>query len=117
LPPETGTKQVRGLVQVFKANSQVHYVPQEVFPTRITLFLVSEDDPEDVIGHDQPSEIPRREAAWGWDQFSEGPVEIHTVLGNHLTMMTEPYVQGLAERLKACLNEVCDVRQPQELEV
>jgi thioesterase domain-containing protein len=102
-PPEAGTKQLRGFVQVYKANGQVHYVPQEVFPTRITLFLVNEDDPEDVIDHDQSSEIPRREAAWGWDQFSEGPVEIHTVLGNHLTMMTEPYVQVLAERLKACL--------------
>ncbi|HEX2242874.1 MAG TPA: hypothetical protein VHK27_06405, partial [Gammaproteobacteria bacterium] len=43
-------------------------------------------------------------AAWGWDQFSEGPVEVHVVPGDHLTMMTEPHVQVLAERLKACLN-------------
>lgn len=51
----------------------------------------------------------------GWDQFSEEPGEIHVVPGDHLTMITEPYVQILAERLKAYLNEVCDVRQPQEL--
>jgi thioesterase domain-containing protein len=37
------------------------------------------------------------------------------VPGDHITMMTEPHVQVLAERLKACLNQVCDVTQPQEL--
>ncbi|MGH9958316.1 MAG: alpha/beta fold hydrolase, partial [Pyrinomonadaceae bacterium] len=113
-PPEIGTKQVRGLVQVFKANHQIHYVPQEVFPTRITLFRSSEVNPEDIIGDDQISEI-LRDAAWGWGQFSEEPVEVHVVPGDHITMMTEPHVQVLAERLKACLNQVCDVTQPQEL--
>jgi thioesterase domain-containing protein len=49
--------------------------------------------------------LPRSHDAWGWDQFSEEPVEIHTVLGSHRTMMTEPYVRVLAERLKAYLNE------------
>ncbi|MBA3570626.1 MAG: hypothetical protein H0W34_01355 [Pyrinomonadaceae bacterium] len=113
-PPEIGTRQVRGLVQVFKANHQIHYVPQEVFPTRITLFRSSEVNPEDVIGDDQISEI-LRDAAWGWGQFSEEPVEVHVVPGDHITMMTEPHVQVLAERLKACLNQGCDVTQPQEL--
>jgi thioesterase domain-containing protein/acyl carrier protein len=108
-PPEIGTKQVRGLVQVFKANHQIHYVPQEVFPTRITLFRSSEVNPEEVIGDDQFSEI-LRDAAWGWGQFSEEPVEVHVVPGDHITMMTEPHVQVLAERLKACLNQVCDVK-------
>ena len=104
LPPETGTKQVRGLVQVWKANYQTHYVPQEVvFPTRITLFQASKVNPEEAIGDDQPSEI-LRDAAWGWGQFSEEPVEVHVIPGDHLTMMTEPYVQVLAERLKAYLN-------------
>ncbi|HEX2237421.1 MAG TPA: hypothetical protein VHJ19_03495 [Gammaproteobacteria bacterium] len=117
LPPQAqaGTKQVRGFVQVFKANSQVHYVPREILPTPITLFLAGEDEPEHVIGNAPPSEIPRREGAWGWDQFSEESVEIHTVSGNHLTMMTEPYVQDLAKRLRACLNEVSDLRQSQQL--
>ncbi|MCC5626174.1 alpha/beta fold hydrolase, partial [Nostoc sp. CHAB 5715] len=44
LPLEAGIKQIRGLMQVFKANYQAsaHYVPQEVYPTRITLFRASE---------------------------------------------------------------------------
>ena len=118
-PPEVGTKQLRGLFQVFKANHQIHYVaqdvPQQVFPTRITLFR-SRDEvrPEGALGDDQLSEI-LRDAAWGWGQFSEEPVEVHVVPGDHITMMTDPHVQVLAERLKACLNQVCDVTQPQEL--
>jgi thioesterase domain-containing protein len=44
-------------------------------------------------------------------------VAVHWVPGDHITMMKKPYVQELADRLRACLNEVCDVRQPQELEV
>jgi len=112
LPPETEIRQVRGLIQVFKANIQTRYVPQEVvFPTRITLFRTNEVNPEDAIGDGQLSEI-LQDAAWGWGQFSEGPVEVHVVPGDHLTMMTEPHVQVLAERLKACLNQVCEVRQP-----
>jgi thioesterase domain-containing protein len=109
LPSGAGTNQVRGLVQVVKANSQVRYFPQEVLPTQITLILTSEDDHEAVIGNEQPSEIPRREGAWGWDKFSEKPIEIYNVPGNHLTMMTEPHVQVLAERLKSCLNWILDV--------
>ena len=34
--------QFRSLVQVFKANCQVNYVSQEVYPNRITLFRASE---------------------------------------------------------------------------
>jgi thioesterase domain-containing protein len=112
--PEIEAKQLRGFVQVSKVAHQIYYVPQEVFPTRITLFRSSEVIPEDDIGDDQLSEI-LRDAAWGWGQFSEEPVEVHVVPGRHVTMLDEPHVQVLAERLKACLNQVCDVTQPQEL--
>ena len=114
--PEIETKQLRGFIQVSKANQQIHYVPQEVFPTRITLFRSSGTrvNPEDDIGDDQLSEI-LRDVALGWGQFSEEPVEVHVVPGGHITMLDEPHVQVLAERLKACLNQVCDVTQPQEL--
>ncbi|MGH9908864.1 MAG: alpha/beta fold hydrolase, partial [Pyrinomonadaceae bacterium] len=125
--PEIETKEFRGFIQVPKAHNQIHYVPQEVFPTRITLFRSSEVNREDEIlakqilkadgkvgGDDQLPEV-LRDAAWGWGQFSEEPVEVHVVPGDHMTMLDEPHVQVLAERLKACLNQVCDVTQPQEL--
>jgi amino acid adenylation domain-containing protein len=90
-PPEAKLSQLRGLVQVFKANHQTHYVPHEVYPNQITVFPASEqfcDDP-----------------AMGWDQVSSEPVETYSVPGDHITMVTEPHVQVLAEKLRACLDK------------
>jgi thioesterase domain-containing protein/acyl carrier protein len=90
-PPEAKLSQLRGLVQVFKANHQTHYVPHEVYPNQITVFPASEqfcDDP-----------------AMGWDKVSSEPVQIYSVPGDHLTMMTEPHVRVLAEKLRACLDK------------
>ncbi|MGH8760646.1 MAG: hypothetical protein ACREVW_14230, partial [Burkholderiales bacterium] len=37
----------------------------------------------------------------------EGEVTVHVVPGNHITMMSEPHVAQLAERIKKCLVDVC----------
>jgi amino acid adenylation domain-containing protein len=42
--------------------------------------------------------------ALGWDGFVSGPLELRTVAGDHLSMLTEPYVQALAEALLSALN-------------
>jgi thioesterase domain-containing protein len=104
LPPEAETTQVRGLVQVFKATNQAHYVPQEVYPTRVTLFRAREVDLEEAASKEL-SEILRH-PTWGWDELSVEPVESHIVPGDHITMMTEPHVQVLAEQLRICLDRV-----------
>jgi amino acid adenylation domain-containing protein len=90
-PPEAKLSQLRGLVQVFKANHQTHYVPQEVYPNQITVFPASEEFRDD--------------PAIGWDNVSSEPVETYSVPGDHITMMTEPHVRVLAEKLKACLDK------------
>ena len=41
--------------------------------------------------------------AAGWDRLAAGGIEIHTVGGDHDTMMTEPQVQELARVLGICL--------------
>jgi amino acid adenylation domain-containing protein len=68
---------------VFKANIQAarSYRPENL-PTNITLFRAME------------------ESALGWSQ----ELEVYDVPGNHLTMMREPYVSVLAERLAKCLH-------------
>ncbi|NJM22255.1 MAG: hypothetical protein HC907_27870 [Richelia sp. SM1_7_0] len=43
---------------------------------------------------------------WGWNKVTSQPIEIHTVPGNHHTMLNTPHVQVLAEKLKACINQV-----------
>jgi len=104
LPHEASTTQARGFLQVFKANAQAlaHYNLQEVYPTRITLLRASEFHPEDTT---LPTENLLEDPTWGWGQLSAEPVEIHVVPGDHLTMMAEPHVQVLAERLRACLDK------------
>ncbi|MCC5669554.1 condensation domain-containing protein [Nostoc sp. CHAB 5784] len=99
---EVGITQMRGIVQVFKANSQVNYVPQEVYPSKITLFRTREAYEEFV--HAMPPEI-LQDLAWGWGKFSAEPVDVHFISGNHLTMMSEPHVRVLAEQLEACIKQ------------
>jgi amino acid adenylation domain-containing protein len=82
---------IRPMWRVFQANSQatLSYVPQ-TYPGRITLYRSSE----------QPR-IARQNPTVGWSELAMEPVEIHTVPGNHLTMLRKPNVQVLAEKLMA----------------
>jgi thioesterase domain-containing protein len=90
-PPEAKISQLRGLVQVLKANHQTHYVAHEVYPNQITVFSASEESWDD--------------PALGWDKVSSEPVETYSVPGDHITMMTEPHVRVLAQKLRACLDK------------
>ena len=90
-PPEAKPSQIRGFLQVAKANDQAYYVPKGVYPNRITLFRASEEFRDDL--------------AMGWDKFSCESVDTHDVPGDHITMVTEPHVQVLAEKLRACLDK------------
>ena len=38
--------------------------------------------------------------------MAEGGVEVHRVEGNHLSMMREPLIQGLAQELKASIDAI-----------
>jgi thioesterase domain-containing protein len=40
-----------------------------------------------------------------WAAFSSEPVEVHTVSGDHISMIVEPYVQSLAMQLQQCLDK------------
>lgn len=41
----------------------------------------------------------------GWEEFTEGDVEVVEVAGHHKTLILEPYVRSLAEKLKCCLEK------------
>ena len=105
LPPNSGIDRVRGIVQTIKADELafMSYLPRRGYQGRITLFRTSEvyQDELGMLG-----EIPT-DLTWGWNQFSSQPVEVDVVPGNHTTMLGEPHVQVLAEKLKFCLARVC----------
>ncbi|MBP5971596.1 amino acid adenylation domain-containing protein [Brasilonema sp. CT11] len=104
LPPHAEIMQLKNMVQALKANSLslINYVPQQIYPGRITLLRASETPPERSAS--KFSEISQ-DSTCGWSEYSCEPVDIHFVPGNHITMMAEPHVQVLAERLKACIQK------------
>ncbi|MBV9385234.1 MAG: amino acid adenylation domain-containing protein, partial [Chroococcidiopsidaceae cyanobacterium CP_BM_ER_R8_30] len=75
------------------------YVPQ-VYQGKAILFRAN----------DQPEEMFWVDSALGWGSLVAGGLEIQLVPGYHNTLMKEPYVPILAERLKACLDVVCKER-------
>jgi amino acid adenylation domain-containing protein len=79
--------------QVQEANSQAirSYVAQP-YPGRITLFRARR----------QPPRYPR-DPYLGWGELAGGGIEIHEVPGYHISLIGEPHVRILAEKLKACL--------------
>jgi surfactin family lipopeptide synthetase A len=46
------------------------------------------------------------EPTLGWQQFSQQPIHVDYVPGNHMTMMTMPYVKLLADQVQQCLKTV-----------
>lgn len=95
---------MHGFVKVLQANlrAMANYLPQEIYPTEIVLFRANEVHPWDASTW--LSETMQQEKAFGWDKFTNASLEIFSVPGDHVTMMTEPNVQILAQHLKTCLS-------------
>ncbi|MCP4656522.1 MAG: alpha/beta fold hydrolase, partial [bacterium] len=98
LPPGTGVSQVRRLLRVYKTNIRAsrEYQPRP-YAGRIILFRAAEGLADDATGF--------RETALGWGGLSGVPVEVHTVPGDHITMLARENLPVLAERLQACLGK------------
>jgi thioesterase domain-containing protein len=96
VPPDIELPQVRRLFHVFKTHTQAlrRYVPQ-VYPGRLTLLRAAERFAADQLDLDQ-----------GWGALAADGVAQYDIPGSHYTMMRFPHVQGLGERLSACLDEI-----------
>lgn len=64
----------------------------EIYPGRLVLFLADH----------QPRGV-RRNPALGWQTLAQNEIEVHTIPGYHYTIMVEPRVRYLAEKLKPYL--------------
>jgi thioesterase domain-containing protein len=93
VPTDLGMEQVTQLFQVFRMNvrAMLDYEPQP-YAGRVTLLRAS-----------QQLADPPPPASNGWQELAAGGLEVHTVPGDHYTMMKEPQVHVLAGLLKACL--------------
>jgi thioesterase domain-containing protein/acyl carrier protein len=97
LPPGTGERQLLRVLAVYRANVRAlrSYEPG-FYPGGLTLLRA-----EQRFALPGPFE----EEDLGWSAVAGGPVEVHTVPGNHLTLLAEPYVQEVALRLRRSLAE------------
>ena len=94
MPTDITLSQARRLFAVFKANvAAVSNYSPGMAGRRIALIKASERK----VGHAQ-------QPAMGWDVLAEKGVEVMEVPGDHFTMIQEPHVRFIAERLKSCID-------------
>jgi thioesterase domain-containing protein len=106
----------RRLFDTFKANSDMmlRYTPAQ-YDGRVTLIAAEqnlEQDPS-FVRFDEASETEApsntdTDSSHGWAPLAAGGVDVHVVPGNHFTMMREPFVEALAERLRNCINDALE---------
>ena len=107
LPREMELSWFRQILRgVWARNEQLRQYEPQVYPGRITLFRGSEVDPEFIKAQNALDwrEIDARDPTNGWSRFSAEPVEVHEVPGHHYTIVWEPHVRVLAERLRTCID-------------
>ena len=105
LPPKFGSKHLRGFLNVCGGIGKAfeNFLPDKIYPGKITFFRSSEIHGDDFAAPEL-AEI-MKDPALGWRQFCTETVEVHMVPGNHVSMLTEPHVQILAERLQGCIDK------------
>jgi thioesterase domain-containing protein/acyl carrier protein len=108
LPDNADASYLKQLLQAFKADGNAEYVPQQVHLLPITLFRASEEF--ELSASDAGQSEILQDSSWGWSAFSSEPVDIQFVPGSHITMITQPHVQVLAERLNACIKHLLKTR-------
>lgn len=92
-PVESDVRDLRRMLSVFKAHSQVGYALPAAAPgTAAALFRT--DQTRSASGRSS-------DVAWGWEAI--GPVEVHMMPGEHLSILRAPHVEVLASQLAGYL--------------
>jgi amino acid adenylation domain-containing protein len=102
IPADADREEVRGLVGVYKSQAQMRYRPEPPFPLLDVVLLRAAEPLADFV--DGIPEAMKKDETWGWGEYVRGAVQVERVPGDHLTMMTRPHCDALAERLNAVLS-------------
>jgi amino acid adenylation domain-containing protein len=97
--------EVRGLVGVYKTQAQMRYRPKPPYPPVNLILLRAAEPLADFV--DGIPESMKNDDTWGWKDYGLNGVRVETVPGDHLTMMTKPHCQAVAE----CLNTILSSRE------
>ncbi|OKO99050.1 Amino acid adenylation [Xenorhabdus eapokensis] len=93
LPPQLELKEIATYLSVFKAHSLATYQPQERYSGTLNLFLAN--DNQEYAEQDTAAES----TIDGWKTLVTGEVICKTLSGDHITIMRQPFVQGLASAI------------------
>ncbi len=88
-----GTRQVMSLVQ-HHTKMEHRYIPQ-VYAGKVTLFQ-AEQPLEEVLDPDP---------TLGWTSLAAGGVDVRPIPGNHVVMLSEPFVRDFARAITASLDD------------
>ncbi|EAZ91849.1 non-ribosomal peptide synthetase [Crocosphaera chwakensis] len=92
IAPQGDIRQVKGLLEVFKTNSQIVYSPQDSISGNLAVFRAKDSD-------EITSMVETSDPSLGWQQWTSQSMQIQTIPGDHLTIMSPPHVQVLADAL------------------
>jgi len=86
-------------LKVIDANVQARdeYVIQ-VYPGRITLLRTEDQYRDEAVGI-------QYDPLFGWGNVVAGGIDLHYVPGSHLSVLKEPHVRVVAEKLQTCLTQ------------
>ncbi|WFQ79904.1 amino acid adenylation domain-containing protein [Xenorhabdus sp. SF857] len=93
LPPQLESKEIAAYLHVFKTQSLATYQPQERYSGRLHLFLASDNQEY------EEQHISAESIIDGWKTRVTGEVISETLSGDHITIMRQPFVQGLASAI------------------
>lgn len=101
IPPYAGENMIHSLLAVQKASHQalIDYIPS-IYRGKITLLRATHRLVEDVQGVYAEC---FRQSDLGWCELTTEPIEQYDLPGDHITMLTEPYVKVLAHQLKVII--------------
>lgn len=101
VPANTPLSQIKGLLEVFKANAQLHFPAKEkTWHVPITLLRASETNPHyDYTCYDDAN-TGSAQSTLGWQQYAQGAVNVALVEGDHITMLAPEQAASLASQLQ-----------------
>ncbi len=97
LPSDTGMRELKGLIQVFKANNEIEYTPDCKAKADITLYRAEEIHPA-VKDDNRLSEI-FKSSDLEWKRYTKGKAVNHILPGDHMSILREPHVNTLAKEI------------------
>jgi amino acid adenylation domain-containing protein len=97
MPADADRAEIRGFVNVYRAQAQMKYRSAPGYPPINLVLLRAEEVLADFV--DGIPQVLKADNSWGWGEYALAHAVVETVPGDHLTMMTRPHCYAVAAAL------------------